>query len=260
MGVQGDPQFAGLLGQQYQVHGTSNQHYAIISTPAMQLNALFQLRSQGQCTEQLKARTACWSHTGNYFASMSLAMKPTAAITLETAQSLLLRAAELMPGVPSLDGAIQHMAASGAALQFTSGAMAAGLIVSYGGAELSTSAVWQAVVLSDESMVWLYYPSAEAVLLLTSEWVFRVDNSDRFLNYRLATTPLLDERIRSYRAASPKLQKALAASMPHGLLGQTWSGRVYKGQRLTAVQGEVDDYVVGGAHDAHFVYTRFEDA
>ena len=258
MGVQGDPQFNGLLGQQFQVHGTPNQHYAIISTPVLHINALFKLRTEGQCTPALKARTSCWSHPGNYFGGMSLVMKQDAAITLQQAESLLPRAAQLMADVPSFDDFIQHMAGASATLQFTAGSMAAGMSVSYAGGELSTSAAWQAVVLSDDSFVFVYYPSTEAVLLLTSEWVFRVDNSDHFLNYRLATTPDMDERVRAYHAASPLLQQVMAASMPHGLLGQTWSGRVYRNQRLTAVEGDVDDYAVSGADDAQFVYTRFD--
>ena len=255
--MQGDPQFSGLLGQQFQIHGTSNQHYAIISTPNVHLNALFTLRMDGRCTAELKERTACWSHNGNYFGSMALLMNPGAAVTVEKAQSMLQRAAQLMPNVPSFDDFTQHMAASTAVLQFTAGAMEAGLSVSYGGGELSTSAAWQAVVLSDDSFVFVYYPSTEAVLLLTSEWLFRVDNSDHFLNYRLATTADMDSRVKAYRAASPQLQQVMAASMPHGLLGQTWSGRVFANQRLKAVEGEVDDYVVDGAHDTQFMFSRF---
>ena len=66
--VLGDPQFSGLLGQSFQVHGIDGQVYSIISdSTGVLVNARFVFLSEGRCTAALVAsNTMCWSHPGSY--------------------------------------------------------------------------------------------------------------------------------------------------------------------------------------------------
>lgn len=68
--IVGDPQFRGLRGQTYQVHGLSNQIYNLVSTPQIQLNARFVYLEDGACPAAL--RTDCWTHPGTYIGELGL--------------------------------------------------------------------------------------------------------------------------------------------------------------------------------------------
>jgi len=69
--VSGDPQFTGFLNQKYQIHGSDNTVYNIISSENFQYNALFKFLSEGKCRQG----TACFSHPGNYFGEVGLLVK-----------------------------------------------------------------------------------------------------------------------------------------------------------------------------------------
>ena len=257
--VIGDPQFHGLLGQSFQVHGTPSTHYAIISTPAMHLNALFELREEGRCTAELKARTACWSHTGNYFGALTLSLKPAAALTLDQANALVDRASSLMPDLPAAEDVVEVTAAAGSALEVVAGPIADGLRVRFGSEELLPSSQWRALRLSADvdSFVLVFFSTPFSVLWMTGEFVLRFDNSDRFINANVAMTHTLAQRIDAVQSIkSEALREVAQASLPHGLLGQTWSERRWK-NRLQVVEGDIDDYTVAAATDADFPYSRF---
>jgi hypothetical protein len=69
--ITGDPQFVGLLGQRYQVHGVDGAVYSLISSSRTQVNARFAFLSSGDCPLNLSSRTHCWTHPGSYIAEMS---------------------------------------------------------------------------------------------------------------------------------------------------------------------------------------------
>ena len=46
--VVGDPQFSGFQGQSFQFHGLADEHFNLISTPSLQLNAHFVYLSSGK--------------------------------------------------------------------------------------------------------------------------------------------------------------------------------------------------------------------
>lgn len=69
--VLGDPQFTGFLNQQYQIHGSDNTVYNVISSENFQYNALFKFLSEGKC----RTGTACFSHPGNYFGEVGMIVK-----------------------------------------------------------------------------------------------------------------------------------------------------------------------------------------
>jgi len=58
----GDPQIFGMQGQEFQIHGTPDDVYNMVSTPSLQLNAHFVFLSEGVCDNY----TACFTHPGTY--------------------------------------------------------------------------------------------------------------------------------------------------------------------------------------------------
>ena len=63
----GDPQFIGLRGQSFQIHGIDGAVYAIVSSHSTQINAHFVFLTEGQCPIIDGAAAAnCWSHPGSY--------------------------------------------------------------------------------------------------------------------------------------------------------------------------------------------------
>jgi len=71
--VVGDPQFVGLRGQSYQVHGVSGEIYNIVSDSDVQYNARFVFLEQGKCPViDGKKQKGCWSHPGSYLGELGL--------------------------------------------------------------------------------------------------------------------------------------------------------------------------------------------
>ena len=72
MSIVGDPQFVGLRGQSYQVHGLDGAVYNIISEQSTQVNARFVFLTEGECPMIAGAAdTNCWSHPGSYLGELS---------------------------------------------------------------------------------------------------------------------------------------------------------------------------------------------
>jgi len=67
-GAGGDPQFAGFQGQNFQVHGIPDEHFALISTPEWFVNGHFVYISSGKCDYN---ETECFSHPGTYIDQMA---------------------------------------------------------------------------------------------------------------------------------------------------------------------------------------------
>ena len=79
--VVGDPQFVGLLGQSFQVHGLDGAVYALISEPAMQLNARFRFLTGPRPCPVMPSTglrcAACWSHDGSYLSELGMLVAAT---------------------------------------------------------------------------------------------------------------------------------------------------------------------------------------
>jgi len=74
--VVGDPQFIGLRGQNYQIHGVSGEIYNIVSDADLQYNSRFVFLSQGDCPVlNGKKQKGCWSHPGSYLGELGLKTK-----------------------------------------------------------------------------------------------------------------------------------------------------------------------------------------
>lgn len=71
--IVGDPQFVGLRGQSYQVHGIDGAIYNLISSPSTQVNAKFDFLSQGECPVfDGVPDTNCYAHPGSYLGSIGI--------------------------------------------------------------------------------------------------------------------------------------------------------------------------------------------
>ena len=74
-GVLGDPQFTGLRGQSYQVHGIDGAVYNLISDVQVQLNTRFTFLDHGRCLRDGSDGVplfTCWSHPGSYLGELAL--------------------------------------------------------------------------------------------------------------------------------------------------------------------------------------------
>jgi hypothetical protein len=71
--IVGDPQFSGLRGQQYQVHGIPGNVYSIISDVDLQYNSRFVFLDDGKCPIINGVKdTNCWTHPGTYLQELGL--------------------------------------------------------------------------------------------------------------------------------------------------------------------------------------------
>lgn len=74
--ARGDPQFVGLRGQSFQVHGIDGAVYALISEEHTVVNARFTFLSSGVCpVVDGVPLTNCWSHPGSYMGALSVQVR-----------------------------------------------------------------------------------------------------------------------------------------------------------------------------------------
>ena len=150
--VRGDPQFAGLRGQDYQVHGIDGGVYNVISDKHMQLNSKFVfLTGPRPCpimpSTGVKS-VACFAHAGSYLQNLAL---------LTSADDKLL---------------------------IESGSAASGLSsVSLNGEELTVGQVVQ-LTFADGRQGYIAYNSTHEVTLKAGLFEMEVESSDAFLNLR----------------------------------------------------------------------------
>ena len=74
--VRGDPQFVGLRGQSYQIHGIDGAIYNIITDSKYQLNSRFSFLTGPRPCPLMpstgRKSSACWSHDGSYLTEIGL--------------------------------------------------------------------------------------------------------------------------------------------------------------------------------------------
>ena len=74
-GAKGDPQFTGLRGQRFQVHGVSGTVYNLITDGALQVNARFDFLASGGGPHADVIATQPWTHPGTYMGAMSFQVR-----------------------------------------------------------------------------------------------------------------------------------------------------------------------------------------
>jgi len=153
--VTGDPQFVGLRGQSYQVHGVDGGIYNLVSSVRTQVNAQFAFLSEGVCPMiDGVAQANCWSHPGSYLGAISVQqMLPDGSV-----QKLIMIAGPAKQGFASLilNGKKLHVGDSFAQDVFS-----------------------------------LSYDSTHSISVKTEQLSFTFDNSDMFINQAVsAAVPL----------------------------------------------------------------------
>jgi hypothetical protein len=150
-GVVGDPQFVGLRGQSYQVHGIDGAVYNLVSSPSTQVNAQFTFLEQGKCPVfDGIPDTNCWAHPGSYLGS----------IGIQEVVNGKLHQVELV---------------SGSATQGFASITVDGQSV----------AIRQSIADTDDFSV--ERVSSHRVIARTSQFTFTFDNSDMFINQAVST-------------------------------------------------------------------------
>ena len=149
--IVGDPQFVGLRGQSYQVHGIDGGIYNLVSSPRTQVNAEFKFLSEGQCPIlDGIAATNCWSHAGSYLSKI---------------------------GVQQLVDGKKHQ------LTIVAGSASQG----FASIELDGQSVVTGTSFEDTNAFSVERLSSHRVLVKTEQFMFTFDNSDMFINQ--AVTP-----------------------------------------------------------------------
>jgi hypothetical protein len=256
--INGDPQFAGFHGQQFQFHGLADEVFNLISTPTMQLNSHFVYLSSGKCDYN---QTMCWSHPGTYVDALGFT-------------------------IPSAKGDMQ--------IKMVAGSHEKGLRVWMGpvGGDMhevhlgSHTAGFRWPISNDSSAVaTLQYNVFGEASVHTPLLDIRVVNSDYFFNMEVS---LLDQAI--LRAGAKKhtvtdreichqdqngqaqiehaehqhgmveaaLMKKYHTDYPlHGLIGQTWRNVLVCGKHW---MGAVNDYVVNSLFSDDYYFNYYKRA
>ena len=104
--IAGDPQFTGLRGQTYQVHGVPDEVFSIVSDVDLQYNSRFVLLKEGSCPNQQgkSVDTPCFTHPGTYLGELGLETTAGDRIYIQAGsatsgfQQITLNDRELQPG------------------------------------------------------------------------------------------------------------------------------------------------------------------
>lgn len=245
------PDFAGLLGQQYQVHGVAGEVYNVISDRTMQMNSRFVFLDQGDCPILNGRRAnACWSHPGSYLGEIGIktcggdrlhiasgsAQHGFNSVTLNGRE---LEFDEVLPlRCQRNDGENQRLARRtmlGGGSSFETADGETSVSIGAGSDQLAPLSP------SFGDDYWVVRNSTHLVTIRLSNFLIQIENSDQFVNYRLQVTDW--------------------SSLPgtHGLLGQTYRHPLKPGKQVKEIEGNVDDYQIEGSSlwGDEFVFNRF---
>ena len=152
--ARGDPQFAGLRGQDYQVHGVDGGIYNVISDKYMQLNSKFVfLTGPRPCPimpSTGRKSVACFAHAGSYLGNLALRTNADDRVLIESG--------------PAERGL--------AAVEVNGERLIMGDNVT--------------IALSNGRTGYVYYQSTHEVVLVAGLFEIEIENSDSFLNLRSA--------------------------------------------------------------------------
>ena len=102
--IVGDPQFIGLRGQSYQVHGIDGAVYNLITEQRSQVNSRFVFLTHGRCPVRDGLQDSnCWTHPGSYLGELSFQQVVSGSVHRALVQS---GAADVGFSLVSVDGSI----------------------------------------------------------------------------------------------------------------------------------------------------------
>jgi hypothetical protein len=219
--VNGDPQFTGFMGQSYQVHGTSDQVYNILSTPQFQYNALFTFLESGRA----RKGTAAFSHPGNYFGAVGVQIKDDTGLL----NTLLITSGPFDVGLTLIvNNAIRGPSSEG---------------FSIGAYFLTLSNQFEVLMESDEFSIRVQ--NSDNFL-----------NQDISIGTGLEAKIAMYKR--AVKSGEESKASELKSLLPHGVLGQTWNTVTYN-NRWRHIEGHLFDYTLSdGLMGKEFKYNRFE--
>jgi len=152
--IVGDPQFIGLRGQKYQIHGIDGAVYNLISDATMQFNARFVFLGEGRCPTIGETHSAisplsnCFSHSGSYIGELGFQQ-----VVGKEVSTIFIKAGPASTGFSS---------------------------VKFNGKELQTGQINSIETFS------LNYTTSHTIKVQTSLFSFEFDNSDNFINQRFS--------------------------------------------------------------------------
>ena len=163
-GAKGDPQFTGLRGQRFQVHGVSGTVYNLITDSALQVNARFDFLASGSGSRTDVVATQPWTHPGTYMGAMSF---------------------QVRRGGNSSHVDVVVVEAGGPEEGFAS--------VSINGQRVTHPHTWQSessseLSVSDSATLTVQFVHSHVLELHTRQFHFRLVSSDRFINHEVAPT------------------------------------------------------------------------
>jgi hypothetical protein len=218
-GASADPQFFGLQGQRFQVHGLPDEIFNLISAPRFSLNSKFVYLSSGQCDY---SNTPCWTHPGTYLGELGFLI-------------------------------------SGHQIKLVSGSHNAGLRLWLDDQEqdLTQAITWRS--LANDNTTYFSARANDQFAFRTSNFLIEVTNSDLFFNLQvsLLDTQLLLLGAPVVHAEKHVTDDSTNLPALHGLIGQTWRNVVYTDGIL--YEGEILDYLVssGNLFDPHFTFSKY---
>lgn len=155
-GVIGDPQFTGLRGQSFQVHGIDGAVYNLITDTNTQVNAQFVFLDAGVCPASGHVITQCWSHPGSYLGSVAFQQRVDGNV-----HQLIVKAGSAETGFDSI--------------------------------MLNGQSLKQNASLDFRSLFSVSYRSSHQVFVTTEHFQFELTNSDMFINQVVSSrVPLIN--------------------------------------------------------------------
>jgi len=219
-GGYGDPQFLGFNSQNFQVHGTSDTVYNVLSTPSLQYNAFFRYLESGRC----RKGTACFSHPGNYFGSVGMKVRDEK----QNVADLVVEAGSVLDGL--------RLVYNNATVPVSSSTM------SFGSYTIQHPNQFEVVLESDEFNIKV----SNSDMFLNQEVSIGSGLLSRIAEYKKAIKSGNDARA-----------SEIIETLPHGILGQTWNTATYS-NRWKHIQGQLYDYVINdGILGTEFKYNKF---
>jgi hypothetical protein len=219
-GGAGDPQFTGLQGQTFQVHGMPDEFFNLITHPTFQLNSRFAYLASGSCSYN---NTECWTHPGTYVDQLGF----------------------MFPGINIKTVAGPHHKGLRVWINDEEMMRQRGALV------LSTTTGVNATGAGEVSISHRHH---DTLVVSSSLFTVEVTNSDMFFNFHLMFHMpeileagrdlhyLADSRAATKNARPHYTEEQYPTFPMHGLVGQTWKNARYAAKRM--YQGEVDDYML----------------
>jgi hypothetical protein len=219
--INGDPQFSGFQGQQYQVHGIPDEYFNLISTPNFYVNSRFVYIATGTCDYN---ETMCFTHPGTYIDELGFGL-------------------------------------NGINVTVKAGAHSDGLRLFVNNKELSApyTATFPHKHVGTTHDCTLSLDSFNHFKFDCDMFTIGATNSDLFFNMEVALTDV--QTLKAGQPSSKLYKKHAERhhypSLPiHGLLGQTWKNIVYENHLV--YEGNVADYVTGSLFNPNFAYNQYK--